>query len=914
MGGFFLASYISDTVVVFGFESIVSEQPQRAADKSRAAHATTRRGVAKTAMLSSKSLPGRSTRWAAVTAFFVLLTVAHTWPMAARVGTHMQTGADPKTMMWPLVDLSRNLLQSPSRLFEGTAFYPYDRTVAVVDYQIGNALLGAPLDLLGVGALPLYNLVTLATFVLGGLFTCLLVRRLGGSLDAGLIAGTAFAFATARIYTLPHLHVLGSQWLPLALLTLHRFLDRPTARRWCAFTVGALLVALSSWHLALIGSIALGIVALWTLAAKQEVGSRHVAGLAASAALCMLVLLPIASVYADVSARWPPGGGEGPATAVAERNSTDVREVVLLPDRSRTPYAPWLAQSGPALFPGLVVLGLLVVSATSLRSAPPAGSRFRGLRQAAALAMVPAALIVLAAGLLSDPEPLVGLLRPIAPFVLFGLGFAILSLTSAIRHGRAGTDTTWLTYATVAGFGVLLAFGPRVTAWGVDVGSGLWRLDLLPVPLLLRAPVRFGLLVGLGCAVAAGIGFARLTRSATAGRRWVIAAVVLLVLNVDLSFAMPRLDPAPTASGVDRWLAESEAEGAVVEIPMIGNWWSVYAAQELYGRRTIDGHGYMRPPEVRRMRLLPDLSPVQMGLLWENSHPRFVVVRGDLIEPAERARLAAAIERLGSALRERARDGEDVVYELEDHDSGQRLLRHWPDSVLRDSFGRLRLRGRITGDARPGARDILTIRFNGRALVEFPGRTLGGSLDIPFPHEEIVSGRNTFEIQGSYRLADSVESRPVGETGALLHADVRTAIEQGRARVEVNGFLFGDEAESVLIGLADNGGVEAVESWAADAAGPASSLPERLARMDSADLLAVAIRPEEVGALEPSGLDALSSLGFELTIPPAGGLVGIGAPGAAPGQALQRSGAGDLLLELGRPAARRVRLRGLELR
>ena len=82
-----------------------------------------------------------------------------------------------------------------------------------------------------------------------------------------------------------------------------------------------------------------------------------------------------------------------------------------------------------------------------------------------------------------------------------------------------------------------------------------------------------------------------------------------------------------------------------------------------------------------------------------------------------------------------------------------------------------------------------------------------------------------------------------------------------------------------------------------------------------AEAVVVAIRPDELERLEPAELQALARLGFDLSgATPDGGIVGIGAPGSEPGEALQREGTADLLLELGEPTARRVRLRGLELR
>lgn len=703
-----------------------------------------------------------ATRAMLVVAVLGAATLLHTWPLATHVGTHMQAGSDPKTMMWSQHDLALNLVQDPLHLMDGSAFAPYDKTLAVVDHQLGNAILAAPLVLAGFSTVTVFNVVFLATFFLSGLFTYALVRRLTGSTAAGLAAGCAFAFSAARVYNLPHSHVLATQWLPLALLALDRFLERPTAKRWIALLIAAMLVAFSSWHLAVIGSLGIGVVALFTLAAGPVSRARLI-GLAAVGGLCALALLPLAQVYMDVAGRWPAvREGELPPLTNVIKNSVDLAEGLFdVPKESRSPFSGWMASNGPSIFPGIVALLLAVSAGLGLRRTAGAaaprvlrwflwGTAGLFLATLAASLAGPAAATFLRAG------------RALSPLAALAVALTATGLWAARtrRDGLAAPRYT-IIYLALAVAGVFLALGPRVTAWGVDLGSGLWRLDLLGLPLLMRAPVRFSLLVGLGLAVLCGLMVAELERRLPGRRGLAVMALMVLLINADLMFEMPELAAVPAPSDVDRWLAENPEDGTVLEYPLHGNYWSIYASQEFYGRRSVDGRGFLRPPAVRRIRARPDLSAQQVDILWEDLHPRYIVVRGGLYKRPERRRVAAAIEALGPALELRARDGEDAVYEMFDHGGSPTLLRRWPSSRLRKSLGLLSLEAALSRTD-SGVAGRLLVLLNGEVLREISESDLERRPNqvVRFDMSQVVDGINTFELR-VLPLADEGSRRRV---------------------------------------------------------------------------------------------------------------------------------------------------------
>ena len=99
--------------------------------------------------------------------------------------------------------------------------------------MLGIAPLAAPWLYATGNALLAQNLALLLTLALAGWATYLLVRDLVGREDAAILSGVIYAFNTYNLHEVPRLQLLSAQWLPLALLYLHRAMTvrRETKRR-----------------------------------------------------------------------------------------------------------------------------------------------------------------------------------------------------------------------------------------------------------------------------------------------------------------------------------------------------------------------------------------------------------------------------------------------------------------------------------------------------------------------------------------------------------------------------------------------------------------------------------------------------------------------------------------------------------
>jgi hypothetical protein len=857
-------------------------------------------------------------RWLGVLTLFVLLAVAHTWPLARDAATHQLATPDSTTGAWSLIGIAARIAHGSARVFDGNNLYPADRTLAVVDHQLGSTPVAVPVLVAGGEGMLAVNLSLIASFALSGALMAALVRRLTGSLAAGIIAGCVLAWSAGRVNEIHHPHVLITQWIPVALLGLHLFIERPTIRRWLVLAAGAVAVALSSMHVAQIGGIALALVAGMLLLSRREmVPVRALAGTALAGGVALAALAPIAAVYVEVAARWQPPGGQGRET-VGSLVDMSLRpaDMLALAGASAAPYAEYLPEPvHVGVFPGFVVL---VLAALSLTAAARTIRPLRPIERLGAFTAVIAGALVLV-GVVAATARLampVAAIAAVSPVVVLGIAAAAL-LVAWARRVEDSDDRVVLVYATLLIAGLLLSLGPRIVVDGTDLGSGVARYDLLPIPLMIRAPARFVLLADMGLAVLAGLGLAGLLRRRNGWARWAIIAVVFAAVNAEAAFEMPRRVPVPAPTPVDRWLRETAEPGAVIEYPLVEGYWAVYRSYR-YGRRTVVGAGYIVPPALRWLEAVPDFSPAQFAVLWRYFRPRFVVVRLADFPPDRRAEIENAIAAAGPALVPRFSDGDDRVYQLVDRGRGPVLIREWPGRLLRKGPALLGFQARVTSDDGTTVPE-LTVMLNDQVLWAASGAELEDWNErwIEFDPDVVVDGPNRFELRADYTLAPEVAPRSIGRTGSSTPADLSVFADEGRALVQVNGRqLVGGYGYLVVVLDPNTGKVTNTASF--DTYGDesaAAGLAYFLRRIPPGTPVIVASRYDAGRYLTDEAVRALQSLGMSVDLRLHRGQqhAAIGVQGALPGTALERVAPESATVQVGMIRHRRVQLRWLDL-
>ena len=241
--------------------------------------------------------------WCA-TLVYAAAAIAATWPLVTRLGSALPVDlGDSLLNCWILswgaehaTRLATGDLAAFGEYWNAPIFHPAPLALAYSEHMFAQAVQIAPVYALTQNILLCYNLLFLSTFVLSGLGMYLLVREFTASGLAALAAGAFYGFAMYRLPQFTHLQVLSSQWLPFALYGFRRFFVH---RRWRALAVAtAALTAqnLSCGYYLLCFPPFVAAYCLAEIAARGAWRDRRViGGLAASAAVVVLVTAPLAS-------------------------------------------------------------------------------------------------------------------------------------------------------------------------------------------------------------------------------------------------------------------------------------------------------------------------------------------------------------------------------------------------------------------------------------------------------------------------------------------------------------------------------------------------------------------------------------------------------------------------------------------
>jgi len=233
------------------------------------------------------------TRWyLIIPGLYAVITVVLLWPLVVHVRSAVaDTLGDPLLNVWTLRWVQHALVTQPTHLYDGNMFAPNPRSLAFSDLLLPQAVIAWPFWLVSHDALFAYNALVLLTYPLCGAAMYALCRGLGAIRGAAFLAGLAFAFAPFRMDNTAHIQVLSMQWMPLTILAIIRFTQRPTRWRFAAVAATTTLAALSSVYYTVMFGMAL-IVFLIVEAVRQRrlFVSRSAIGLLAALAIAAVVV------------------------------------------------------------------------------------------------------------------------------------------------------------------------------------------------------------------------------------------------------------------------------------------------------------------------------------------------------------------------------------------------------------------------------------------------------------------------------------------------------------------------------------------------------------------------------------------------------------------------------------------------
>jgi hypothetical protein len=417
---------------------------------------------------------------------YAAATLVMAWPLVnyAALASASYAG-DTRLNIWILAwDNYAVLTGAP--LFESNSFYPAPGSLVYNDHLFGLSLFTLPVHALTGNAVLAYNLVWLASFPLNGLAMHALLRR--------YTARDLAAFAGSLIYTFSfykmlqghgHLPQIWTWALPLSLLLVERWIDRPTIGRAAAWTAAVVLQSLATWYLAVMTIVANGILLAWRVAFSIRSGWWPRAWqLTLAAAAGGLAIWPFASPYRAM----PPA-----SRREAAFNAADLA-AYLIPPQHTWVGRLWMTYVGDGprwiweertLFLGWIAIGFAAIGLARLAR----GGRWRTAGVALAIA---GAGFVLSLG----PSSIVDGAPDWSPFALLarlpGVGgvraparFALLVLLGLAAIAALGVEALQARFGRRATLAVALLLPVMLSEWFV-VGFPAGKPQPFPIPPIYR--------------------------------------------------------------------------------------------------------------------------------------------------------------------------------------------------------------------------------------------------------------------------------------------------------------------------------------------------------------------------------------------------------------------------------------------
>lgn len=864
-------------------------------------------------------------------AIFVLLTLAHTFPMWLSPATVLNELGDVRLNTWSLAWGAHALVSAPLSIFDANTFHPHANSFAFSENILGTAVLVAPFNWAGYPALA-YNVALLLAFALTGIATAYWVRELTGRIDAGIVAGIAWTFAPVRFDHLPHLQLLAAQWAPLALLALAAWVRTRRARHLIA---AALLLAwqyAAGVQLTLLLMPLIVIVGLHLLMPHlRELATVRTAGqVAVAGALFVALTGPISLPYLEAR------DAEGFVRLLEETHQYSAQPVSLLSPSGfqRAGHMEALRHRYRRVesnfFPGILFLLLAAWGGTASlararqdllgRGAGELGphgwpARIRSLALRGALVLTSIGLLdylgtVLLAQWGGRPEwaeTLLELLVSTHPTVLLFLGIGALVILWRPGPGMPAWAVWGSVLSAVAVLCFLLATGPRPTAWNSALGLGPFRLLYhLAMPYQsIRAVGRFGLTAVMALAVVAGIGFLRLAErfGAHGLRRAALVTIVVAAMFLEVRvLPFPTVDARVPDEALYERLDELPGRGAVVHVPITPGAFPAAVTEYMLGstrhwRPLVNGYSGFLPPDLVQLGTLAPLDDPFFEVLRRDFAVEWVAVHGGYLE--EFAALEPSLlARPDLELVDRW--GETMLFRFRpEPERGGVVVRRVAAWQL---SGPGTLRFRIRGSPSEPAAHGVELRANGVpvARIDVSGRF--EEVDLALPDlRPAPDGTVTLIWRGD---PEQTPELALGSTGATLRTDVLVDAQGTWVGVALDDHFVrrAFDAGALLLALEEEGRiVRSIRRFDLDERG-LRELHGAVSRLPDGTVVALAMRAADDAVLDGSQLAATLALigGAGPSLPAVFHRAALlGARGAPPESALQDYGGGRAVVRGG---------------
>lgn len=307
---------------------------------------------------------------------YAALAVVMTWPVVARLGTHLVgDGDDMWVHYWNGWWIKRVLEQGGSPYHTDLLFHSDGVSLLYHNFGWVNILLWLGLEPL-VGGVAGYNLVYLIHIPLCGLAMFALVRKLTKSYSVAFLGGLIFAFWPYRMLDANHPNMISTEGFPVLMLALLRLFrgERPV---WSGVLGGAILAVIGymRWQLVILAGFMVAAYLLYALVWERERWTwRTGMGLALMVIVASALVAP--ALYPLVRDQLAQGVSEDIFIVESDSRKQDLLAWILpqhqhvlsgLYNKVFPAYGYSRERSRFSAFPGHVALALAIVGVAAQR-------------------------------------------------------------------------------------------------------------------------------------------------------------------------------------------------------------------------------------------------------------------------------------------------------------------------------------------------------------------------------------------------------------------------------------------------------------------------------------------------------------------------------------------------------------------
>ena len=539
----------------------------------------------------SKSSRGRNwLRSVAVLALYLVLAAVYTRPLLEQASTRIAGDAGDPALVATVLTLNARTIPLSEAWWNPPFFHLTHDVTAFTESFLGVSAVSNFVYWFSGNPLTTYNVALFLTWPLSAFAMFLLVQFVTRRTDAAFLAGLAYGFAPYRMSEMPHLQMVTSYWMPLALLGLHGYIADRRARWLVLFGSTWLLQSLANGYLMLMGGVLIGLWLLFFCSTRESWPA--VPKILVAWVLASLPLVPILLKYRAVHEFYG-----------LRRNLTDFPGFSVPPARSWLEVSGlvWLwgqvlPQSGDNHFPGVTAVAMVLTALVVALLARGSGAtvlRRRWVRVLLFLITV-GSLSALAytifvgpwsTSIYGIPVKMTDTRRAVTLLVLCGVPLVLTDVTRGAFRRRS----PFVFYAIATMVMAVFAIGP------VLLSNNRVVLSLAPYRLLMylpgfdevRVPMRFWMLGTLCLAAAAGLAFARLPRLGVLKNGLFGVAMVGIMLDGWIT-GMPMANPAiPWPMVEPPGVADGSRAQPILELPLGPQWDAAATFRSLWHRRPV---------------------------------------------------------------------------------------------------------------------------------------------------------------------------------------------------------------------------------------------------------------------------------------------------------------------------------------